>query len=100
MSIGEAMSVGLPALAGRATGGVAWQLDEGRAGLLVDVTDAQDMADAIVALSLDRARWQAASAAARARARQLFAIDDVAERYMSLYRSIRQETVLAQAAIV
>jgi len=85
MSIAEAMSVGLPVIAGRATDGVPWQLDEGRAGVLTDVTDAQAMADAIVALSRDRARWQALSTAARTRARQMFAVDPVVDRYVSLY---------------
>ncbi|MBI5717037.1 MAG: glycosyltransferase family 4 protein [Burkholderiales bacterium] len=89
MSIAESMSVGLPVIAGRATDGVPWQLDGGRAGVLTDVTDAQAMADAIITLAHDRARWQEISAAARARARLLFAIDPVVDRYVELYGEVR-----------
>lgn len=90
MSIAEAMSVGLPVIAGRATDGVPWQLDDGRAGVLTDVTDAAATAEAIVALSHDRAHWQQISAAARTRAQDLFAVDPVVERYLSLYAAARQ----------
>jgi glycosyltransferase involved in cell wall biosynthesis len=85
MSIAEAMSVGLPVIAGRATDGVPWQLDGGRAGVLADVTDAESMAEAIVALARDRTRWQAISAAGRTRAQELFALDPVVDRYVTLY---------------
>ncbi|MCW5635506.1 MAG: glycosyltransferase family 4 protein [Rubrivivax sp.] len=87
MSIAEAMSVGLPVIAGQATDGVPWQLDDGRAGVLADVTNPQSLADAVVALSRDRDRWNGISAAARARARELFAIDPVVDRYVALYAS-------------
>ncbi|MBL8340921.1 MAG: glycosyltransferase family 4 protein [Rubrivivax sp.] len=85
MSIAEAMSVGLPVIAGEATDGVPWQLDEGRAGVLTDVTQAATMAASIVALGRDRARWQALSQAGRARAHALFAVDPVVDRYVALY---------------
>jgi len=98
MSIAEAMSVGLPVIAGRATDGVPWQLDGGRAGVLADVTDAQAMADAIVALSRDRARWQDISVLARSRARQLFAVDPVVDRYVSLYAEAASTPTMAQSA--
>lgn len=88
MSIAEAMSVGLPVIGGQATDGVPWQLDGGRAGVLTDVTSARAMAKAIVALARDRARWQSLSAAARARARELFAVDAVVDRYLSLYEAV------------
>ncbi|MBL8323722.1 MAG: glycosyltransferase family 4 protein [Rubrivivax sp.] len=100
MSIAEAMSVGLPVIAGRATDGVPWQLEDGRAGVLADVTDAAATAQAIIALSRDRARWQAISAAARVRARELFAVDSVAERYLKLYAAampVRPATRMAAA---
>ena len=97
MSIAEAMSVGLPVIAGQATDGVPWQLDGGRAGVLTDVTDAQVMADAILALSRDRSRWQSISGAARARARQLFAIDPVVDRYVSLYGEAASKRAPAMA---
>ncbi len=98
MSIAEAMSVGLPVIAGSATDGVPWQLDGGRAGVLTDVTDAQAMSEAISALSRDSTRWQTVSAAARERARQLFAVDPVVERYLALYAAAQVRSMPTQAA--
>lgn len=88
MSIGEAMSVGLPVIAGERTGGVRWQLDEGRAGVLVDIESVPAMAAALGALRRDAARWQALSRAARMRAGELFALEPIVERYLALYREV------------
>lgn len=85
MAIAESMSVGLPVIAGRHTDGVAWQLDDGRAGILADVTDVEDTAQGIVAMTSDRGRWNEMSAAARSRARQLFSVDRVTDQYIGLY---------------
>jgi glycosyltransferase involved in cell wall biosynthesis len=85
MAIAEAMAVGLPVIAGATTAGVAWQLEGGQAGVLADVRSTASMAAAITRLAADRARWLSLSAAAHARARQLFAVDAVVERYLALY---------------
>ncbi len=85
MAIAESMSVGLPVVAGRRSGGVGWQLDDGRAGILADVTDVDDLARSIIAMTGDQARWHAMSTAARSRARQLFSVENVAEQYVELY---------------
>lgn len=101
MAIAEAMAVGLPVIAGARTAGVAWQLEGGRAGVLADVRDVGSMAAAIVQLAGDRARWQALSSAAYARARQLFAVDAVVERYLALYgQLLRAPSPAAQAVPV
>lgn len=89
MSIAEAMSVGLPVIAGRQTDGVSWQLDDGRAGVLTDITSAADMSAAIVGITRDAPRWHQLSAAARVRARDLFALDHVVDRYGALYEAAR-----------
>ncbi|MFM9884423.1 MAG: glycosyltransferase family 4 protein [Burkholderiales bacterium] len=85
MAIAESMSVGLPVVAGRRSGGVAWQLDNGQAGILADVTDVDDLARCIIAMTGDRGRWHAMSTAARSRARQLFSVENVADQYVQLY---------------
>lgn len=95
MAIAEAMAVGLPVIAGARTSGVAWQLDDGRAGILVDVRDPSSMAEAMVNVGADATRWQALSATAYARARQLFSADQVVSRYLALYGEVLQEPALA-----
>ena len=82
MTIAEALSVGLPVIAGRMTAGVPWQLDDGKAGVLVDVNDPESMARAVLDLTTDPTRWAGFSAAARARARSIFAANRVVDQYM------------------
>lgn len=56
----EAMALGLPTIAGVASGGVPWTLDEGRAGILVDVTDPGAVAHAMEDLAgsaQERMKW-------------------------------------------
>lgn len=95
MAIAEAMAIGLPVIAGAKTAGVAWQLDSGRAGVLVDVRDPASMAEGIVRLAADRHRWQALSTAARGRARELFSVDTVVNRYLALYAELPRAPALA-----
>jgi len=99
MAIAEAMAVGLPVIAGARTSGVAWQLDDGRAGVLVDVRDPSSMAAGMVRLAADAARWQALSSAAYSRARQLFSADQVAGRYLALYGEVLQQPDLSRQVV-
>ena len=85
VTIAEAMSLGLPVIAGRETGGVAWQLDDGRSGVLVDATDAGDLAKGIIALTTDMEKWRAISTSSRIRARNLFSTDRIVDQYQALY---------------
>jgi glycosyltransferase involved in cell wall biosynthesis len=88
MAIAEAMSQGLPVIAGRHTDGVPWQLDEGRAGVLVDVEDIEDIARGIGVLADDTSRWRAVSEASRRRARAMFAVDNVVDAYLNQYDTV------------
>jgi glycosyltransferase involved in cell wall biosynthesis len=99
MAIAEAMALGLPVIAGARTSGVAWQLDGGRAGVLTDVRDVAAMAEAIVRLGADAQRWQALSNAARARAHELFRVDEVIDRYLALYGKMLGAPRMARAAV-
>jgi glycosyltransferase involved in cell wall biosynthesis len=99
MSIAEAMSVGLPVIAGRKTDGVPWQLDNGAAGALVDVTDPEDTAASIVRMASDAVQWERWSVAARARARRLFSSDAVVDRYVDLYAGVQSAGTETAAAL-
>lgn len=88
MVIAEAMSLGLPVIAGRDTGGVRWQLDDGRAGELIDVESVDDIARGLLHVISDRDAWERVSRQARHRAREFFAADRVVDRYLSIYASV------------
>jgi len=45
MVLMEAMACAVPVIAGRASGGVAWTLDEGRCGFLCDIRDGRALAE-------------------------------------------------------
>jgi glycosyltransferase involved in cell wall biosynthesis len=88
MVIAEAMSVGLPVIAGRKTGGVAWQLDDGRAGWLVNIQDPAQISAAIDELISSPSRWSQVCSAAKSRAVSLFEVDRVVDEYEELYRRV------------
>jgi glycosyltransferase involved in cell wall biosynthesis len=86
MTIVEAMTLGLPVIGGRSSGGVPWQLGNGNAGVLVDVTSAEQIAEACRSLIFDAARYAEIGRAAVSRSNQLFGRTLVVEAYESSYR--------------
>ncbi len=83
--LAEAMSVGLPVVAGRTSGAVAWVV--GDAGELVDVTRPEAMADAMRALLLDPAAARLRAALGRERVRTCFSPGAVAVQYEREYEA-------------
>jgi len=91
MAIAEASALGLPVIAGARSGAVPWTLDEGRAGILVDVRDPAALAAAMLSLADDealRAEW---GRRARENARRRFHVGVVAEAYQAAYRALARE---------
>jgi glycosyltransferase involved in cell wall biosynthesis len=85
MVIVEAMGQGVPVVAGIKSGGVPWVLDEGRAGFLTDVSDANKVAEALLACiekkeDREKRRWNAYE-----RVRSLFSPVCVAAQYERVY---------------
>jgi glycosyltransferase involved in cell wall biosynthesis len=86
MSIIEAMSLGIPVIGGHKSGGVPWTLDNGQAGMLVDVGNPAAIAAAMVELAHDsqkRADW---GMRGRRLAESRYHIRAVADAYETLYR--------------
>lgn len=84
----EAMALALPIIGGEASGGVPWTLDDGKAGLLVDVTDAKAVFAAMRRLAEsaeERAEW---GARGRQLAEQRFHIRVVANAYERIYAAL------------
>lgn len=85
MSVIEAMSQGIPVIGGRHSGGVPWTLDDGRAGILVDVTDPAAIAGAMLGLANDTATRLAWGERGRQLALSRYHIRVVADAYEALY---------------
>ena len=82
----EAMAAGVPVVAGRRSGAPPWLLEEGAAGLLVDVTDARAIARAMVRL-VDGPERTALARAGRSRAED-FRMERIADQYVARYRTL------------
>lgn len=86
MVIVEAMAAGVPVVAGSRSGAPPWLLDEGAAGLLVDVTDVGAITRAMVRL-LDASERATFGLAGRSRAEE-FRMSRVADQYVEQYRAL------------
>ncbi len=85
MAIIEAMAVGLPVIGGKRSGSVPWTLDYGKAGLLVDINDPEDIARAMELLAKDREQRSAIARAGHEYALATCSIERVADTYERLY---------------
>jgi N-acetyl-alpha-D-glucosaminyl L-malate synthase BshA len=85
----EAMSCGLPVIAGR-TGGVPEVVTDGESGFLVDVGDTDAMLDAMLRLHGDAGLRRQMSNAARDRA-EVFDVDRVVDHYEGYYSRVLGE---------
>jgi glycosyltransferase involved in cell wall biosynthesis len=85
MTISEAMAYGLPVLGGIEAGGVPAQLDEGRAGMLVDTSRPADLAAGISRLLRDRQLRKQLGEAARKTAISQFSAATVTDAYLEVY---------------
>lgn len=85
MAVVEAMGRGVPVVGGRRSGALPWLLDDGRAGILVDVGDPASVASGVLSLLDDPHRWQAVSRAAWERASSTFRLQRSVDHYIALY---------------
>jgi L-malate glycosyltransferase len=88
----EAMARGLPIVGGAQSGGVPWMLEFGKAGVLVDVSQPRDLAQAVQRLIGDAAHWGDLSEAARARAHEEFHPSSVLTKYQRCYEQVLSES--------
>jgi glycosyltransferase involved in cell wall biosynthesis len=85
MALIEAMALGIPVIAGERSGGVPWTLDEGRAGILVDVTNPDQIAQAMLKLATDDSQRKAWGDKGHSFAKQRFHIRSVADAWEAQY---------------
>lgn len=95
MPLIEAMSLGIPPIGGRATGGVPWTLGNGKYGILVDVRSPDQIASAMLRLAQDDEFRTVLGAAARESVKSRFHIEQVADRYEAIYAQLACQVSLA-----
>jgi L-malate glycosyltransferase len=86
MTVAEAMSHGIPVVAGARSGGVPWVTGDGAAGRLVNIRSAVQISDAALALLDSPTDYRRCSEQGLARAHDVFSARVVADAYEALYR--------------
>jgi len=90
MPLIEAMSMGIPVIGGRQSGGVPWTLGDG--GLLVDVCSPKAIAGAMLQLASDGIARVHLERIARMSVMRRFHLGEVTDRYEAIYSSLASET--------
>jgi glycosyltransferase involved in cell wall biosynthesis len=85
MSVAEAMSYQLPVIGGRRAGGIPWLLDQGQAGLLVDVKRPDAIASGVLGLLEDDHLRRQMGSVAQERVRAHFSPQTVSDGYLEAY---------------
>ena len=85
MAVLEGMALGLPVVAGRASGGVPWLLDNGSAGFLTDVTNPKAIAQTLFMCIRQREDRDRKRKNAYRRLEQVFSPAAVAQQYERVY---------------
>jgi len=91
MVAAEAMAMGVPVIGGAHSGGITWVLDEGRAGLLADVTSPKAIAQGMRTMVEDEQQRGRLARAGRERALKEFQLESVVQRYEVVLEQARQE---------
>ncbi len=85
MALIEPMAMGIPVIAGERSGGVPWTLEDGQAGMLVDVRSAKMIATAMAKLADDKDERYRIGESGREAARRRFHIAVVTDAYLQAY---------------
>jgi glycosyltransferase involved in cell wall biosynthesis len=88
MAVIEAMALGLPVVAGLNSGGVAWVLDQGRAGFLTDVRNPEKIMQTLVTCVEQAEDREQRKRNAYNRVLNVFSPDSVTSRYEKMYGKV------------
>ncbi len=91
MTLIEAMAAGIPVIGGQNSGAVPWTLANGKAGVLVDITQPEQLAKAMLQLANDRDERQRLGQAGMAHAKEHFHISMITDAYLQAYQDILTE---------
>ncbi len=84
----EAMAKGIPVIAGNKSGAVPWVLNNGTAGVLIDITSAVDIADAVENLLTKPELYEYYSSSGFINVKDRFTQFSVCKFYLEAYKSI------------
>jgi glycosyltransferase involved in cell wall biosynthesis len=87
----EAMRAGVPVIAGARSGGVGWTLDDGEAGMLVDVVSPAAMAEALRTMLTDTELAARYVRHGKRLLEERYSADVVSRAYVSLYERLPAE---------
>jgi glycosyltransferase involved in cell wall biosynthesis len=90
-SILEAMSQRVPVIAGSDSGAVPWILDDGRAGMMVDVTSPESLRSGMETMMTDTVLRERLARDGYERAFSKFTLATVADQYLSLLGDVPNE---------
>jgi len=88
LAICEAIQAGCPVIAGRASGAVPWTLEYGRAGILVDIENPSEIAEAMLALVHNRELALDLVTYGRQMISDRFSPDRVVQMHLDYYQDI------------
>ena len=91
LTICEAIQAGCPVIAGAGSGGVAWTLDYGRAGLLVDIESVDAVASAMRIAVLDRKGATELVTYGQNHIRKSFGTETVLDLHLQYYRDVMHD---------
>jgi len=88
----EAISLGIPVIAGKNSGGLPWTLNNGKAGILVNVTKPQEIADAMQELTTNLTKREALIKTAFIHVKEKFHISVVTDAYLDTYKDVLKKS--------
>lgn len=91
MAVIEAMAIGVPVIGGKDSGGIPWQLDAGKAGLLVDVQSPASIARGMQMLVENRGLRQELALLGHKKALRDYRLDKVTTPYENVLAKAVQE---------
>ena len=96
LAIAEAMALGIPVIGGEKSGGVPFTLEEGRAGILVDVKSHLNVSEAMVNLATDPSFRNQIGKSARRSAKSRFHNSVVTDQYIRAYLQLLENSIRPQ----
>src|SRR5262249_23639610 len=92
MTLIEAMALRIPVIGGRRSGAVPWVLDQGRVGRLVEASDSEEMAEAMIVLGENADERERLGEAGWKSAKDRFDIATVADAYERIYHQMAAQS--------